>query len=347
MSEHLPGTRVLIVIPCLNEEAHLPHLLETLCADPGAETARIVVADGGSSDSSVSIVEAFARRDARVALLHNPKRIQSAAVNLAVATFGEPSLYLIRIDAHAIYPADYVAQLIAACEEWRADAVTVVMRAEAPDGGWFQRANAAAQNSVLGAGGSAHRNAGARRWVDHGHHALFRRDVFIDAGGYDESFSHNEDAELDARILALDGRILLAGDITIGYIPRASARSLYRQYYNFGRGRARMLLLHRAKPKLRQMAPLAVAPAAFLALLAPFAPPLSLMAAAPFAAWLVLCFTGGLVLGARKRDGFAALAGAPAAIIHFAWSMGFWSALVAQLMGSGAARARPLKTHAS
>ena len=68
--------------------------------------------------------------------------------------------------------------------------------------GLFQKATALAQNSRLGNGGSQHREGGAGRWTDHGHHALMRLDAFRAVGGYDETFSHNEDAELDYRLAA-------------------------------------------------------------------------------------------------------------------------------------------------
>jgi succinoglycan biosynthesis protein ExoA len=51
--------------------------------------------------------------------------------------------------------------------------------------------------------------------------------------------------------------------------------------------------------------------------------PLSLWAAAPGALWLGACLSYGVWLGARERDFCAALAGAPAAIMHLAWSAGF------------------------
>jgi succinoglycan biosynthesis protein ExoA len=308
---------VLVVIPCLNEQAHLPGLLAALCASPAAD--RILVVDGGSTDRSVEIARDAAARDPRVAVLDNPKRIQSAAVNLAAARYGADAAYLVRVDAHAGYPPDYVARLVEACETSGAEAVAVSMRAVGGEGACFQIAAAAAQNSVLGTGGSAHRSAGERRWVDHGHHALFRMASFRDAGGYDETFTHNEDAEFDARLIARGGRILLAADILIDYFPRASAGALWRQYFQFGRGRAKMLFRHRKIPKLRQAAPLAVAPAAALALFAP----LSLWAAAPAAAWLLVCLGFGAAVGARQRSACAAFSGVAAAIMHLAWSSGF------------------------
>ncbi len=319
------STPLLVVVPVLNEEAHLPALLALLCADPAAAGARIVVADGGSTDQSAEIVRRFAANDARVTLLANPKRIQSAAVNLAVATYGGEEGYLIRVDAHAHYPADFLTQLIAAADENKADTVTVSMRAVSDTGACFQTAAATAQNSVLGAGGSPHRKGGGRRWVDHGHHALFKIGTFRAAGGYDESFTHNEDAELDARITARGGKILLAADILIDYVPRKTARALARQYFSYGRGRARTAAKHKQPLKPRQLLPLAVAPA--LALLA--LTPLTLWAALPAGLWLMLCLGFGVLLGARERRICAVFAGAPAAIMHAAWSAGFLREMLA------------------
>lgn len=310
-------SRRLIVIPCLNEQAHIGALLDVLCADPAAADARIVVADGGSSDRSQDIVRERAAADERIALLVNPKRIQSAGVNLAVRSFGADADLLVRIDAHAAYPTDYISRLIAAASESGADSVTVAMRAIGKS--CFQRAAAAAQNSVLGTGGSPHRIGSARRWVDHGHHALFKLSAFRAVGGYDETFTHNEDAELDVRLVRNGARILLAGDIAIDYFPRATARQLARQYYNYGRGRARTALKHKTPLKLRQLAPVAVAPAAALAALAPITP----LAALPAAAWLSICLVYGAFLGVRERSLCAAAAGVPAAIMHLAWSAGF------------------------
>lgn len=309
---------LLIVIPCLNEAAHLSGLLDRLRAE-AARDARIVVADGGSSDGSADIVRQHASADPRVTLLMNPARLQSAAVNLAVRTFGADAEHFVRVDAHAGYPPNFLANLEDAARETGADSIAVSMRAVSDTGGCFQRAAAAAQNSLLGAGGSAHRKSGARRWVDHGHHALFKTSAFLAVSGYDESFTHNEDAELDARLAANDAKILLAADIVIDYFPRASAGALARQYFNYGKGRARTVRKHKMALKPRQAAPIVIAPAIALAALAPITP----WAALPAAAWLVICLGVGALLGARETNFCAAGAGIPAAIMHAAWSAGF------------------------
>jgi succinoglycan biosynthesis protein ExoL len=97
----------LIIIPCLNEEKHIEPLLGKLSQELDHVNGKIVVADGGSKDATREIVARMSMADPRIMLLDNPRRLQSAATNLAVATFGRDYEYLIRIDAHGDYPADY------------------------------------------------------------------------------------------------------------------------------------------------------------------------------------------------------------------------------------------------
>ncbi|MDG2520312.1 glycosyltransferase family 2 protein [Caulobacter segnis] len=315
---------VLVVIPCLNEAAHLPHLLEWLTAETG-DDALIVVADGGSHDGSRQIVEAAAERWPKVRLLANPGRIQSIGVNAAVAQYGRGRRHLIRIDAHAGYPKGFIRGLIETARTIGAQSVTVPMRTIGE--GCFQRAAAAAQNSFLGAGGSAHRQGAASGWVDHGHHALMDLTAFREVGGYDEGFSHNEDAELDLRLTQEGGRIWLAADLAILYRPRSRPGALFTQYRNYGRGRAMTAARHKVRLKPRQAAPLLVAPSVAAAVIGlGFAPitPLALGLAAPAAAWAGLCLGLGVLTGLKVRDRCAMLSGVAAMIMHLGWSLGFW-----------------------
>lgn len=306
--------QALIVIPCLNEAAHLPALLQQFRTDnPGA---LIVVADGGSTDGSRQIVAQLGEADARIVLMDNPDRIQSAGINRAIAQFGDGHMWLARIDAHCAYPPGYVEQLVAAGVS--RNAVSVVVPMFTTGKSCFQKAAAAAQNSVIGTGGSAHRSQGGGAYVDHGHHALMRIDAFRGAGGYNLAMSHNEDAELDHRLSQL-GKIWLEPGCTITYYPRATPTALWRQYRNYGKGRAQTLQLHKMRPKLRQMVPLLVPIALFVALAAPIFPLLAL----PLLAWALLSIIAGALIGWRKRSRCAALSGLAAMIMHMAWGLGF------------------------
>ena len=331
-SQTAPADRAFVVVPCLNEADHIADLIRHLLDDPAWRDPLVVVADGGSTDGTVQIVQALAAEDLRVRLLDNPRRLQSSAVNLAAAHHGRGRRYMVRVDAHAGYPPAYVSRLVA--EARRTNAASVVVAMDTVGRGGFQSAAAAAQNSVLGAGGAAHRCGRASGWVDHGHHALFDLEHFFGVGGYDEGFRANEDAEFDVRLAQNGGRIWLSGETRITYYPRATAGGLFRQYLNYGRGRARTLLRHRLRPKLRQMLPVAVAPAAIAAPFGLLEPAL----AWPAACWIAACLGAGVLLGVKTKSRAAIGSGVAAAVMHLAWSIGFWQQL---LSGPGGKPSRP------
>lgn len=313
---------VLVVIPCLNEQSYIGRVISTVLRDRGGHRLAVVVADGGSTDATCRIVSEIAAQDSRVRLISNPARIQSAGINRAVRLFGREYHWLLRMDAHAEYPDDYVSVLVAEAERTGAASVVVAMKARGS--GYLQRAAAEAQNSFLGAGGSPHRGDGPEGFVDHGHHALIALEQFCVLGGYDENQTHNEDAEFDTRLVQAGGKIWLTRATQVTYFPRSRARDLFLQYRNHGCGRAMTMLRHRMRPKPRQLLPACVAPGAMLAALAP----LDIFFALPAVLWVAACATFGIVLGLKERSlpGFAA--GGAAAIMHLGWSLGFWTTLL-------------------
>lgn len=309
---------VAIVIPTLNEEARIGGLLAQVSRLPGDLVVDIMVADGRSTDRTRALVEEAARMDPRVRLIDNPARLQAAGVNRAVAVADPRADTIVRIDAHAFYPDDYVPCIVAAFAQTGADMVAIRLNTQGQT--CLQRGIAAAQNSKVGSGGSAHRVGGYRGFVDHGHHAGMDRAMFVSVGGYDERFAANEDAELDSRIRRAGGRIWLAGDIEALYFPRRTLSALWRQYRRYGQGRARTFLKHRERLRARQMLP-PLLPIAILGslLLAPVLPWL-LAVPALYAALLV----GTAFALVRQTGRSCALFAAPAtATMHLAWGIGF------------------------
>ncbi|WP_172293674.1 glycosyltransferase family 2 protein [Pseudoruegeria sp. HB172150] len=323
MTANLPESAVpLVVIPCLNEIDHIEALVRQMAKQTEAFGGSVVVADGGSEDGSIAAVAELSRELTGVHLIDNPRQIQSAGINTAVAAFGAGHSHLIRVDAHSSYPDDFILRLLEEAE--RTDAASVVVGMVAEGRTAFEKVSALAQNSRVGNGGSKHRNAASGEFVDHGHHALMRLDAFNEVHGYDPTFTHNEDAELDHRLRAAGHEIWLTGQTEIVYYPRSTAAGLARQYFNYGRGRARNVYKHGTVPKLRQLIMASVLPVVLLALLAP----ISGWFAVPALAWAFASIAAGFSQAVAARDLLTVATGPLSMLMHLSWSAGFWRGLM-------------------
>jgi len=245
---------VTIAIPCFNEERHIEACLEDVFAQNyPAESMEVLVGDGMSTDRTREILRSIAERHParRLSVIDNPRRLQAAAMNAMIAA--AKGDVIIRMDVHARYARDYVSQCVAVLEETGADNVGGAARAVGET--WFQRALCAALESPLGVGGASYRNADREGFVDTVFNGAFRKKVFETVGGYDAAAITNEDAELNQRILRAGGKIFLSKKIVAHYFPRDSFRSVAKQYFRYGKGRARTLLKHKTLPKVRPVLP--------------------------------------------------------------------------------------------
>lgn len=326
---------ICIAVPTLNEEAYIEECLSSLLEQWPQDAIEILVLNGGSTDRTAAIVTALSVQHPCIRLVDNPRRIQSAAINLAAQIASPRARILVRADAHCIYPTGFLQRCVGEMLRVGATSVVVPMRNESQEGLVVQRAIAIAQSSQLGNGGAAHRTGDRSGFVDHGHHAVFDRDFFLSIGGYDESFTHNEDAELDHRAIQAGGRVWMCREAPVVYFPRKDFAGLARQYFRHGRGRARTLLKHRLWPRPRQMAPVAaLGVIAGGAIAAPFAGPLVL----PALAYPALCLSWGAREAVKQRDATLILVGFALMTMHMSWAAGFLTSIGRKIAGGVVAR---------
>ncbi|MFN4185384.1 MAG: glycosyltransferase family 2 protein [Hyphomonas sp.] len=311
---------ILAVIPALNEARHIETCIRSLMqGSPLLRLVPLTVADGGSTDETVVIVKRLMAEFPNLRLLENPKRLQSTAVNLAVATHaGDHTRWLVRCDAHSRYPQNFILHVVEALLRTGAASVVIPMDAEGETS--FEKANAWVVDTLIGSGGSAHRGGRKSRFVDHGHHAGFDIGWFKKIGGYDETFSHNEDAEYDHRLHLAGGTLWLDADIRIRYVPRGSIRALAKQYFNYGKGRARNLRKHRCQLKIRQAVPIFLLVACVAGLITGLFYGQALIFPAGYVSVLAGA-SGALALKHKSASGL--MSGLAAGTMHLAWAAGF------------------------
>jgi glycosyltransferase involved in cell wall biosynthesis len=317
--------RVTIGMPAYNEERYIEACIASVQAqDYPPELIEILVADGRSTDRTREILAQLAQTDPRIRMIDNPARLQAAGLGqLVKQATGD---IFVRMDVHCEYAPDYVRTCVETLERTGADNVGGAQRAKART--FFQRALCAALASPLGVGGAKYRSAQAEGYVDTVFLGAFRRRVFETVGLWDPGAITNEDAELNQRILDSGGQIYLSRDIVVHYFPRDSFKTLAKQYYKYGRGRARTLIKLGSFPNLRPVAPFAmvVGATALIAL-----PPLWPIAPIAFATYALATGAEAVRVGRAAGVGAIPTVWAMFPVLHASHGVGFAAGLLQYL----------------
>jgi glycosyltransferase involved in cell wall biosynthesis len=229
-----PRPFVSIVIPCRNEERYIAACLDSILAsDYPRDRLEVLVADGRSEDRTRETLAAYTARYPAIRLVDNPQRITPTGLNAAIrAARGD---LVMRMDAHGVYPAGYVSQLVAALEETGADAVGGVIETLPADDSATARAIAVGLSHPLGVGNAYFRiGSRERRWTDAVSFGCYRRAVFERIGLFDEDLVRNQDDEFDLRLIKHGGRLLLVPEVVSSYYARRSLRQVAHMFHQYG-----------------------------------------------------------------------------------------------------------------
>ena len=243
---------VSVLMPVRNEGEFIRHSLGAVLAQNyPQDRMEVIVADGRSTDGTRNTVTEIARQHTNVLLLDNQQEIVATGLNLALGLAkGE---IIVRVDGHTIINTNYVRECVRALKESGGDNVGGCMSAVSDRA--FGRAVAAATSSRFGVGGARFHYSDREEWVDTVYLGAWKRDVFHRIGKFDEEMVRNQDDEFNYRLRAAGGRILLEPRIQSSYFNRATIRSLWKQYFQYGYWKVRVLQKHPRQMQPRQFVP--------------------------------------------------------------------------------------------
>lgn len=322
--------RVTVVMPVRNEERYIERSLGAVLAqDYPAELLEILVADGRSTDRTRELVERLgAGRDVRV--IDNPRGIVAPGLNAAIAEArGE---IVVRVDGHCEVPPGYVRRAVHYLGTGDASLAGVGGPVETVGETPLAQTIAAAMSSRFGVGGSAFR-IGIEEpvFADTVPFPAYPRGVLEEAGPFDEELVRNQDDEYNYRLRRAGKKLLLAPDLRSRYYSRADLASLWRQHFQYGYWKVRVMQKHPRQMRARQFGPPLLVAALVLG-----------AAAAPWSRWglVWLAGVGGLYLLACLLASVVAARSVPLrclgllplvfALLHLGYGSGFLAGLVSR-----------------
>jgi succinoglycan biosynthesis protein ExoA len=318
---------VSVLTPVLNEEEHIREVAAKMLSQRFDGSIEFLFIDGASGDATVDILRELQQADPRIRILENPRR--STPISLNIGLSEARGAFIARMDAHTLYPEDYLARGVARLRRGGAAHVSGPQLARG-EGVWSRRV-AMALDTPLGRGGAQFRQVnGEEIEVDSGFTGVWPRSVLEAHGGWHEDWHNDQDFELAARIRGSGGRIVCLPEMGAQYIPRNSLSSLARQYWRYGVYRVKT---SRAHPETMRRSHL-LAPTVAVAAAGTLLPlgPVRRLARAGMAAWCA-AVVGMAMVEAWRADSSAAdfdttagdIASLPAVFgaMHLAWGFGF------------------------
>jgi glycosyltransferase involved in cell wall biosynthesis len=219
-----------VIIPMRNEEKYIGKCLQSILANDFPKNRyEVLVVDGASTDNSRAIAERMAPWFGSLRVLDNPKGIVPTGMNTAIrASRGR---YIIRMDAHTEYPDNYISACVKELDKGVADVVGGRLITRPGADTLVARAIALMTQHPFGVGNSAFRINSSAREVDTVPFGAFRREVFDKVGLFQESLARHQDFEMNARIRAAGGKILLNPSIQPTYYNVPTLGKFMRQAY--------------------------------------------------------------------------------------------------------------------
>ncbi|MBN1559801.1 glycosyltransferase family 2 protein [candidate division KSB1 bacterium] len=218
-----PG--VSIIIPVRNEFRYIHGcLMSILAMEPVDGALEILIIDGMSEDGTRAILEGWRGRHPAIKILDNPQKHVPAALNIGIRhAQGD---WIVRMDAHAEYPKNYLKRCLETAIRTQAENVGGRVISRCLDSGIQGKIIQALTTNVFGVGNARFRLGGAAGWTDTVAFGCYRADVFQKIGLFDERLRRNQDYEFNKRLRAAGGRVWFEPSIAVNYYNQTTLKGL-------------------------------------------------------------------------------------------------------------------------
>ena len=326
--------KVSVIIPCRNEVKYIGQCLDSVLEnDYPNNDLEILVTDGMSEDGTREIIKDYSGKHPCIKLLDNQQKITPAALNIGIK-YAEGEI-IIRMDAHAKYPENYISILVKYINELDCDNVGGLWETLPGGEGIIARSIAVATSSPFGIGNAWYRiGVDQIREVDTVPYGCFKRELFDRIGVFDEELIRNQDDEFNARIKKNNGKIFLIPEIKIKYFARKTICKMTKMFFQFGFFKPLVNIKIGKPATLRQLVPpLFILYLLSLILILMLKPDIFLLALSVLAIYFIISVLYSLVNAIKhKQLIFAILLPIIFFLIHTSYGFGYFAGLINYLI---------------
>lgn len=315
---------VTLLIPMYNEVGYIEKCLDSIFQQTYSNL-QVLIFDGNSTDCSADIVAGMIASRPNFALHPNPRRIQSAAWNKGIELASGDIIGI--VSAHAELAPDYVNQAVETLQRTGADLVGGPTFSDAK--GYIPETIALGLNTPFGVGDARFHYTESEIESDSVFMGVCWRRVYEHIGGFDEEMVRNQDDELSYRLLKSGGRIICNPAIKSRYYNRADLPSLWKQYFQYGLWKVRVLQKHPRQMRWRQLVPVTFIGVLLIALLfSPWLPGGFVLFALILGAYLTANLLASSLTAVQRGWCYLPLLPIVYAMLHFSYGFGFLAGLL-------------------
>ena len=222
---------ISVIVPVFNEEKFIEKCIKSilLFEKPKNIDFEIIIVDGNSNDKTVEILKKICKNHTNIFLINNPNKFQSFALNLGIRK--SKGQYILRLDAHAEYPTNYLKICYETCILNSSDntgGVLITKPGSKKFGGLLVQA---LTTHKFGVGDSSFRTEEFSGEVDTVPFGFFNRNIFDEVGFFDERLIRCQDYEFNRRIIASGNKIWMNSKIRAVYYNQPNLLSFLKKQF--------------------------------------------------------------------------------------------------------------------
>lgn len=210
-----------VIVPVRNEEKFIKKFLKSIIfQNYPKDKVEILIVDGLSEDRTREIIKKNIKKYPFVKLLTNFKKITPSGLNLAIKK--AKGKYILRADAHAIYPKNYFSKSLYWIKKEKVENVGGRIIPLPFEKTLSSKAIALSLRSFFGRATSPFRKKLKKpTLVDTVFGGCWPKEIFEKIGYFDERLERSQDIEFNRRIKRFGGKILLVPQIYSFYFPKS------------------------------------------------------------------------------------------------------------------------------